>query len=159
MGGGNREQGSTDAILEQLGSPKELEKFILNLHRGAESWPGEMDLATGWFTKGKKKRLKPGMGQSVEIEDVDVVEVIEKICGITGIRVIDYDKVFEAQRATLNDDLQYGRCIEPLNLTHSSIGKELGITSTHVAMDLKRGCSKIPEFSKWEEEWEVYLST
>ena len=150
---------TTDAILEQFVSPQELENFILNLHRGAESWPAEMELATGSFTKGNKKRQKPGRVLAVQIEELVVAEAIEKICEIAD---VSHSRLRQSIRGPKgNPERRFA--IWALNrgtyLTQSEIGQELGITSAHVAMDLARGCSKIPEFSKWEEKWEVYLTT
>lgn len=146
---------TVDTILEQLGSPSGLEEFILNLHRGVENWPEEMDLLTGWFNKGKRSssKLEEGQATADEDETVELPQLMQEICAITGVSRSRLQQSIRGPGGNPERRFAIWALSQSTYMTHSAIGKELGVATGHVSKDLSRSYAKIPTFSGWAEKW------
>lgn len=81
---------STNEMTNRFGSPEELKKLTMRLHRKAEPWPQGMRLDTGWL-QWHLCPQHPLLKKSL-VSGVPLAQLIKDICTITGVNEADLQK-------------------------------------------------------------------
>jgi len=128
-----------------------LEAFALSLHRGAEEWPPEMLLTTGWFSSAGKKSDK------YHAEAAKTVTAEQLLADIGTVTSALQERLMTGIAGPKgNPERRFAVWVlrKKTFMTHAQIGALLQMSANQVARDLARSREKINEFKDWMNAWE-----
>ncbi len=139
--------------------PDELDAFVLSLHRGAITWPGEFVLDAGWFAWGESSAVvedDPGIAQDAEDQSITVAELIRAVLQVTGVNAEELALARRGPGGNPARRFAVWALAESTDLRHRDIATALGMSPAHVATLLSRTRSgNVSHPTQWVREWRM----
>ncbi|MCP4197375.1 MAG: hypothetical protein GY762_09505 [Proteobacteria bacterium] len=143
----------TSVFNAQFENSEEMKTLILNLHRKAEPWPKGVGLGDGWINWLASDVETETLNRETKKSGVPMETLIEAICQITNVKP---SRLKESVRGPLgNPERRFAVWAFQTStyLTHREVGTRLNMTVQHVARDVQRSRTGIPQFEGWKEMW------
>lgn len=141
----------TSYFLELFGSASELQRYVLALHRGKESWPDELDQQFGFFLGHEEVARRHGQ-HSFASRFIAPSEALDLVTAITGSSLADLRRATRGRGA--NPARRFAvwvlRCHTAATL--GEIGRYLGMSKGQAANVISRFDSSAEPFSNWIEK-------
>lgn len=138
----------TSYFLDLFKNARALQKYVLELHRGAKDWPEELDLRTGYFTEGDQQiaHAKLAKLESQFVEPTLLLDAVSKVCGASQARLRTTKRGRGANPARR---FAVWALREHTHLTLSQIGDHLKMSPGQVANVLYRTDFTLEPLRSW----------
>lgn len=142
----------TSYFLDVFGSARELQRFMLELHRGKTSWPEELDLSRGLLVRQEQatRRVTSEKGGGKKIEPRQVLELV---CELTNASLGELKQARRGPRANPARRFAVWALRENTLLTSAQIGQLLGMTHGQVSNVIHRFDPTVLPFRTWLDEF------
>ena len=135
------------------GYPDEMKAFILKLHQKAIPWPDGMNRGNGWFDWRQCPVDLKQPKASVDQVNVAMKELMKNLCQITGVNLKRLRQGIKGSVGNPERRFAVRALAGGTYMTHREVGEQLGMTTQHVAREVRRNPEGIACYHEWMEKW------
>ena len=142
-----------EVFLQQFESQDEMKAFILKLHQKAIPWPDGMNRGNGWFDWRQCPVNLKQPKASVDQVNVAMKELMKNLCQITGVNLQRLRQGIKGSVGNPERRFAVRALARGTYMTHREVGEQLGMTTQHVAREVRRNPEGIACYHEWMEKW------
>ncbi|MBW2736719.1 MAG: hypothetical protein JRH20_30400 [Deltaproteobacteria bacterium] len=143
---------STEYFERVFDDTDHLHEYVLNLHRGKQTWPEKMAMDNGWLKQAGEQAIET-TGFNVETRFASPDEVLKRICDSTKSNMKRLRQVEHGPRANPARRFAVWALRDRTQLTHREIGGLLGMSECQVSQVLRRLNTKSEPIRTWISHW------